>query len=169
MEPKLQPLSGEIFDYKTANKDDEARSDIKCTGIWKNMRQSYFDVKVVSPYARSNEQKNTASLFTSAEKLKEREYKKRIRDVEHADFTPLVFSCTGGIASKSRLVLKRLAELMSERQNVHVSQVSGWLRVRLSFALLRTTILCCRGTRRKKYSNETVNTELAIKSAQIKR
>ena len=50
-EPKLQPLSGKILDYKTANKDDEARSDIKCTGIWKNMRQAYFDVKVVSPYA----------------------------------------------------------------------------------------------------------------------
>ena len=89
------------------------------------MRQAYFDVKVVSPDARSNEQKSTASLFTSAEKLKEREYKKRIRDVEHADFTPLVFTCAGGIVPKSRLVLKRLAELMSERQNVHVS--SEWL------------------------------------------
>src|SRR6185437_2730872 len=27
LEPQLQPLDGEAFDYKSANKDDEARSD----------------------------------------------------------------------------------------------------------------------------------------------
>lgn len=37
IEPQLQPLSGEVFDYKSANKDDEARSDIKCCGFWSNM------------------------------------------------------------------------------------------------------------------------------------
>ena len=30
VEPQLQPLNGEVFDYKSANKDDEDRSDIKC-------------------------------------------------------------------------------------------------------------------------------------------
>ena len=54
IEPQLQPLTGEVFDYKSANKEDEARSDIKCYGFWSNMRQAYFDVKVVSPFARSN-------------------------------------------------------------------------------------------------------------------
>ena len=49
-EPRLQPLNGEVFDYKSANKDDEARSDIKCCGFWSNMRPAYFDVKVVSPF-----------------------------------------------------------------------------------------------------------------------
>ena len=44
-EPKLQPLSGETFEYKSANKEDEARSDIKCTGLWRSMRQAFFDVK----------------------------------------------------------------------------------------------------------------------------
>ena len=34
VEPRLQPLSGESFDYKSANQDDDARSDIKCTGFW---------------------------------------------------------------------------------------------------------------------------------------
>ena len=31
MEPELQALSGESFKYKSANKDDEARSDLQ---IW---------------------------------------------------------------------------------------------------------------------------------------
>ena len=34
-EPALQPLSGEEFFYKTANKESEARSDIKCNGFYK--------------------------------------------------------------------------------------------------------------------------------------
>ena len=44
IEPQLQPLS-EVFDYKSANKEDGARSDIKCCGFWSNMRQAYFDVR----------------------------------------------------------------------------------------------------------------------------
>ena len=48
VEPKLQPLSGEVFDLKPANKEDEARSDIECTGVWKSMRQAFFDIKVIS-------------------------------------------------------------------------------------------------------------------------
>jgi hypothetical protein len=72
-EPKLQPLSGEVFEYKSANKDDEARSDIKCCGFWSKMRQAFFDVKVVSPFARSYAHMTPARLFNMAEQSKIRE------------------------------------------------------------------------------------------------
>src|SRR6185437_13029785 len=116
---------------------------------WSNLRQAYFDVKVVSPFARSNAHLSPAQLFKNAERSKNREYKERIRNVEHADFNPLVFTCSGGMAPQSHLVLKRLAEKLSQKQNLQFSVVSGWLRCRLSFALLRTTLLserraCCR-------------------------
>ena len=154
VEPQLQPLSGETFVYKSANKDDDARSDIKCRT---SMRQAFFDVKVVSPYARSYAKYNPHSLYIRAEKTKEREYGERIRNVEHSDFFPLVFTCAGGIAPKSQQVLKRLAEIISEKQNIHLSLVCGWLRVRLSFALLKSTILCIRGTRKRKFNAADVN------------
>ena len=48
-EPELQPLSGESFQLKSANTEEEARSDVKCVGFWKRMRQAYFDIKVISP------------------------------------------------------------------------------------------------------------------------
>ena len=105
------------------------------------MRQAYFDVKVVSPFARSNAHMEPAQLFKMAERSKIREYKERILNVEHADFNPLVFTCSGGMAPQSHIVLKRLAEKLSQ-QNLQFSVVSGWLRCRLSFALLRTTLLC---------------------------
>ena len=56
-EPALQKLTGEGFDYKSANKEDDARSDIKVTGFWREQRHAYFDVKVVSPFARSYSQR----------------------------------------------------------------------------------------------------------------
>jgi hypothetical protein len=162
-EPKLQPLSGEVFEYKSANKDDEARSDIKCCGFWSKMRQAFFDVKVVSPFARSYAHMKPAQLFHMAEQSKIREYAERIRQVEHADFNPLVFTCTGGLAPQCHLVLKRLAETLSTKQNIPTSVVSGWLRCRLNFALLRTTLLCVRATRRKRFISDNNNIELAAK------
>ena len=98
-EPQFQALSGEKFAYKSANKEADARSDIKCYGFWREKRQAFFDVKVVSPLARSYINKKTAQLFKESEAVKQREYGERIREVEHADFSPLVFTCTGGLAS----------------------------------------------------------------------
>jgi hypothetical protein len=166
VEPPLQPLSGEGFEYKSANKDDDARSDVKCVGFWSKMRQAYFDIKVVSPYARSYDHMSSASLYRMAEKSKEREYKDRIRNVEHGDFNPVVFTTTGGMAPQCHLIVKRIAALISERNGIAKSVVSGWLRCRLSFALLRTTLLCVRGTRAKKVFHDT-NIELAVSAAKI--
>ena len=154
-EPKLLPLTGESFELKTTNKDDEARADIKCTGLWRHMRQAYFDVKVVSPYARSYAKYNPDQLYRRAEKTKINEYGTRIKEVDRADFMPLVFTCAGGVGPKSHNLFKRLAELISERHGIPLSQVSGLIRVKISFALLRTTILCVRATRRKKFIGDS--------------
>lgn len=166
-EPKLQPLSGETFIYKSANKDEEARSDIKCYGFYKHMRHAFFDIKVVSPYAGSYANLKPAALFRQSEQSKNREYRERILQVEHGDFTPLVFTCAGGIAPQSQMVLKRLAEKISEKQHLECSQVTGWLRAKICFALLRTTILCVRSTRQSKKFYGDNNIELAVSDAQI--
>ena len=135
-EPKLQPLTGEVFEYASANKKPDARSDIKCCSFWSNLRQAFFDIKVVSPFARSYARLKTAQLFKQSEGAKIREYRERILNVEHGDFTPLVFTCTGGIAPQSHFVLKKLAERLSEKQNISESVVSGWLAMPNQF---RTT------------------------------
>ena len=63
VEPQLQHLSGETFKYRTANKEDDARSDIKCFGFCTNSRFAFFDVKVVSPFAKSYSSLSTKQLF----------------------------------------------------------------------------------------------------------
>ena len=64
------------------------------------------------------------------------------------------------------MMIKRLAEKLSTKQNLAHSVVSGWLQCRVSFALLRTTILCLRGTRRRRFDNDN-NIELAVSAANI--
>jgi len=165
-EPLLQPLNGENFHYLSANKQAEAKSDIKCLGFWSAMRQAFFDIKVVSPYARSNAHKSIPSLLLGAEKSKSREYRERILNVEHGDFNPLVFTTAGAMAPQSQIVLRRLAEKISEKQSLPRSVVTGWLRCRLSFSLLRTTLLCVRATRKSKTPIEN-NVLLAVTASKI--
>ena len=96
-----------------------------------------------------------------------REYKERIREVEHADFNPLVFTTVGAMGAQSQIVVKKLAEKLSEKKGLSRSVVAGWLRVRLSFALLRTSLQCVRGTRIKKLVNIESNVDLAVSQAKI--
>ena len=167
VEPPLQRLHGEHFELKSANTQEDARSDIKCTGFWRHMRHAFFDVKVISPYARSYVRLSSANLYKLAENAKIREYSERIRNVEHADFNPLVFTTAGGMAPQCHLVIKRLATTLSERRGLPNSVVAGWLRCRLSFALLRTTLLCVRGTRARRYFFNDSNIEHDVSAAHI--
>ena len=131
------------------------------------MRQAYFDIKVISPFARSNLNKPHKTLYHEAEQQKDREYKARITQVEQADFTPLVFTTAGGMAPRMQLFLKRISGLMSEQQDLENSVVSGWLRCRFSFALLRTTLICLRGTRTKRYTPRVDDIYRAVGETQI--
>ena len=117
--------------------------------------------------ARSNLNKPHKRLFNDAEQQKIREYKARINQVEHADFTPLVFTTAGGMAPRMQLFLKRISLLMSEQQDLANSVVAGWLRCRFSFALLRTTLICLRGTRRKRYTPHVDDIFRAVHESRI--
>ena len=51
-EPSLQPVTGEQFEHRTANREDGARLDIVAQSFWGRDRQSaFFDVRVFNPFA----------------------------------------------------------------------------------------------------------------------
>lgn len=168
-EPLLQPLHGEekAFQFQTANKEEEARSDIRVTGFWSRLRRAFFDITAFSPYAPSNQQK-PLSLFRKSEKRKYREYGERIREVEHGDFTPLVFSTSGGMGPQAEMVIKRIGMQLAEQQNLTPSVTISWIRCRLSFAILRSSLVCLRGSRPlKKMYEEAV--ELSVNETDFER
>ena len=147
-EPYLQTLTSESLGGATAIRGDEARLDIVADGLWGGRRErTYFDVRVVNPYARSNRLESLPALYRRHEKMKRRAYDQRVREVEHATFVPLVFSLTGGAGISAAACLKRLASGLSDKWDQPYSQTIGWLRAKLSFALLRSSIYCIRGAR----------------------
>ena len=90
-------------------------------------------------------------LATADMKKKNKEHiEQRIRDIEHASFTPIVLSTTGGMGPIATTFYKRLADRLASKWNSSYSQTIGWLRCRLSFSLLRSSILCIRGARSSK-------------------
>ena len=87
-----------------------------------------------------------ASIY-NYESMKKREYAQRVHEVEHGVFTPLVLSTTGGMGREAATFYKRLADGISRKEQKQYSVVMGWIRCRLSFAILRSAILCIRGSR----------------------
>ena len=68
-----------------------------------------------------------------------------MHDVEHGHFAPLVFTTTGVMGNAAAQVYKRLASLLSEKNDLSYGETMGWIRCRLSFALVRSAIMCIRG------------------------
>ena len=114
-EPALIPLSGQLFGRST-NHQDMARLDVSARGLWGPMEKAFFDVRIFHPNATSNRSKSLPQLYTSHEMEKKRTYNQRIIEVEHATFTPLVFSTSGGESPECMKFHKRLATLLSNLQ-----------------------------------------------------
>ena len=148
-EPVLQSLSGEQLPT-SANADDNARLDVRARGFWDNTCQdAFFDVRVVYPFASSYAQKPLTTVYREHERKKKAEYGRRVREIEHGCFTPLIFTTSGGIAPEATVTFKRLASLIAEKKKETYSSVMGWIRCKISFCLLRSSLLCLRGSRSK--------------------
>lgn len=150
VEPSLQPLTGEVLNGRTSNREDNSRLDVKCKGFWNPSQDAFMDVRVFNPLASSNLSANSNSLFRRQEREKRRAYDQRVREIEHACFTPLVFSVTGGIGPSADIFYRRLAQLMAGVKQIPYAKAITWIRCRLRFSLLRSAITAIRASRPRK-------------------
>ena len=148
IEPHLQPITGECLSGATANTQNGARLDIAANGLWGGRTErTYFDVRVFNHHAPSNRQADPSVSYRRHEKEKKRAYEQRIINVEHSSFTPLVMSASGGLGQAAASTYKRLASLLATKWNQPYSSTLSWLRCKLSFSLLRSSIQSIRGSR----------------------
>ena len=148
IEPLLQPLEDEQLRHRTANREDGARLDIVAENFWGRDRQNaFFDVRVFNPYALSHLGTTLVQCYRRNEQEKKRTYEERVREVEHGSFSPLIFSTSGGMGPIATVVYKRIATLIAEKRNQPYSRTLFWIRCKLSFSLLRSAIMCIRGSR----------------------
>ena len=64
--------------------------------------------------------------------------------LRRASFTPLVESVDGVLGQKANFFIKHLAQELAHKWEKSNSEVLGWIRARLSFAIVRVTNLCLR-------------------------
>ena len=121
--------------------------EAQITFPWCRGQDAYFDVRVFYPNASSYRSLSLASADKRHEDAKKCEYGQHVREVEYGVFTPLVCTSTGGVGREATVFYKRLADLLATHWGQPYSSTIHWLRCRLSFALLRSAILCIRGSR----------------------
>ena len=90
-------MHDKVLQLWSANRDDEARLEVRASDFWCKGQEAFFDTRVFYPLASSYCQKDLASLYHRHESKKRREYAQWVREVERGAFTPLGFASTGGI------------------------------------------------------------------------
>ena len=130
------------------NGSDGLIGDISVRGVWQSQSTTIFDVRVVDSDAPSYTGKSPLKVLKTAERDKKNKYGEACNSI-HCGFTPLCMTVDGLLGSESHTFLKRLADKLSTKWDRPYRTVIYWIRTRLSFALLRATNLCVRGTRAK--------------------
>ena len=161
VEPVLQPIRGEKFSGRV-NESDEARADIRARGFWRKGQSAFFDIRVTNTNCPSQVNQPVEKIYRKHENEKKREYNERIMQIEHGSFTPLVFSIHGGMAPECLMYHKLLADKIAEKTNQRYEKVMAWIRAKLSFIIIRSALLCLRGTRRNSDCSSNVVEDFAL-------
>ncbi len=114
------------------------------------MEKAFLDVRIFHPNAESTRSKSLPQLYASHENEKKNAYNDRIIQVEHGTFTPLVFSTSGGESPECRRYHQRLASLLSAKRKEDYAETMTYIRRKIRFCLLRTTLISIRGYRKPK-------------------
>jgi len=96
-------------------------------GFWGGrFEKAFIDVRVFNPSAQSNRRAPLSSVYRKHEQEKRRQYDQRVREIEHATFTPLVLSTTGGMGRAATTFYKRLAAMLAEKRDVPYAETLNW-------------------------------------------
>ena len=157
IEPHLLEISGESFS-KSTNSQDEARLDFSARSFWQHGERAFFDVRVFNPFAPSHLNQDLQKSFNANEKEKKRTYNRRVVEVEHGSFTPLIFTPYGGTSRETEKFVTTLAWKIAQKRDLMENSVVHWIRTKLSFTLIKSAILCIRGSRSLRTTK--INTDI---------
>jgi hypothetical protein len=149
IEPDLLPINGAQLP-PGSNKADNARLDVAARSVWNPLEKAFFDIRVFHAPAASNRNlKTIPAMYAYHENSKKREYNGRVMQVEKGVFSPLVFSTSGGMGKEAGKVYNRIAQKMAYTKGQKYHDTISYIRKRLRFDLLKTTIISLRGYRGK--------------------
>jgi len=128
---------GTISDHLSHNCEDGAWLDVVAQYFWGlNRQHAFFDLRVFNPFA---------SCYSWSPLLQEKRYAydERVKEVEKACFSPLLFSASDSMGSSATPVYKKLASMLADKICVmNYSRCLFWIKCRVCFSLLKYAILC---------------------------
>ena len=129
---------------------DRSSLDVGARGLWSGLEKTLFDVRIFHPGAQSYQNRCLESIYKTHEKEKKDKYLNHVLNKEKCTFTPLVFSTHGGSGLEAQRFHKRLASLIAKKRNIPYSDAVSYVRRRVRFSILRTTLIALRGYRGKE-------------------
>ena len=116
------------------------------------------------PNADSYRDLTPKQIYKKHENEKKRQYAERVMEIEQGTFTPLVFTTTGGMADECVKYHSRLPEMIANKKGESYSSAISWIRAKVSLAIVRSAILCLRGSRSRRRQLNFVDSDLQIDS-----
>ena len=114
------------------------------------MDKAMFDVRAFNAQAPSNCTQTIPLTYAKHETKKKTAYLHRVREIEGGFFSPLVISTTWGLVKEFTKVVKHIAELKAKRSRNSHGDCIRYIRLRLSFSMVRSVTLSIRGFSGKK-------------------
>ena len=103
-------------------------------------------------------------IYKKHDNEKKRQYEERVIKIEQELFSPLVFTTKGGIADECVKYHGRLAELIPNKKGESCSSAISWIRAKVSFAIVRSVIICMRGSRSRRRQLDFVESNFQIEN-----
>ena len=99
------------------------------------------------------------SILRNHEQMKKTEYNTRVMEVEQGTFTPIVLTIKGVMGPETTQYHKALAQKISQKSGERYEDITRLIRVKISFLVLRASLLCLRGSRTLSNNNNAENCE----------
>ena len=157
-EPHLQPVGNAKF-KPSVNTEDGARLDVRARSFWRDGQQAFFDVRLTNADCESQKDKPLKSILRNHEQMKKTEYNTRVMEVEQGTFTPIVLTIKGVMGPETTQYHKALAQKISQKSGERYEDITRLIRVKISFLVLRASLLCLRGSRTLSNNNNAENCE----------
>ena len=116
--------------------------------FWISGQRAFLDVRVFDPNASRYTKQALSQSYALNEKEKKRNCNERTLDVDNGSFTPLVFSLYGGMGRECRTFIKDYQSCLQRKERhlpIHIT--SSWLNTKINFSLVKSCLLCLRGSR----------------------
>jgi hypothetical protein len=124
----------------------DIRGDLAVHGFWTSGQTAIFDVRITDTDQPSNRNTDPTKVLLRHEKEKKDKYGAHCI-ARRRTFTPLVFSVDGLLGKEAKAASKRLASTLAGKWKRSYSEICGFVRSRLSIALIRSSSRCLRANR----------------------